>query len=285
MEKYRDGLFRHFFNDKARLLDLCNALLGTNGTDPDEIVINTLDGVFFGRLKNDLSCLYRNNFLILIEQQSTPNENMPLRMLFYVAELLKQYIEPQRENMYRLKQIKLPTPRFYLFYNGTRHEVERRQMKLSTAFQDFSGLELVVDFYNLNAGNNERFIERSKNLDEYCFFVNRVEENKSAGMRQEEAIAEAINYCISRGIMTEYLGMHKKEVASMLDWEYDDELAKKVQRQEAYEEGYEEAYVIGREEQKIDMIKNMLKEKFPIAGIARAAGWSEDKVLQIAKEI
>ena len=37
MKKYRDGLFRHFFNDKARLLDLCNALLGTNGTDPDEI--------------------------------------------------------------------------------------------------------------------------------------------------------------------------------------------------------------------------------------------------------
>ena len=198
-------------------------------------------------------------------------------MLFYVAELLKQYIEPQRENMYRLKQIKLPTPRFFLFYNGNQHEVERRQMKLSTAFQDFSGLELVVDFYNLNAGNNERFIERSKNLDEYCFFVNRVEENKSAGMRQEEAIAEAINYCISRGIMSEYLGMHRKEVASMLDWEYDDELARKVRDEEIREET--------TEKRTFEMVKNMLKEKFPIAGIARAAGWSEEKILQIAKEI
>ena len=150
-------------------------------------------------------------------------------------------------------------------------------MKLSTAFQDLSGLELVVDFYNLNAGNNERFIERSKNLDEYCFFVNRFEENKSAGIRQEEAIAEAINYCINRGIMTEYLGMHKKEVASMLDWEYDDELARKVRDEEIREET--------TEKRTFEMVKNMLKEKFPIAGIARAAGWSEDKVLQIAKEI
>ena len=154
-------------------------------------------------------------------------------------------------------------------------------MKLSTAFQDFSGLELVVDFYNLNAGNNERFIERSKNLDEYCFFVNRVENNKQSGMRQEEAIAEAINYCINREIMTEYLGMHKKEVASMLDWEYDDELAKKALRADIRDEIREEV----QRETTLETIKNMLKEKFPIAGIARAAGLSEDKVLQIAKEI
>ena len=157
-----------------------------------------------------------------------------------------------------------------------------------------------MDFYNLNAGNNERFIERSKNLDEYCFFVNRVEKNKQSGMKQEEAIAEAINHCISWGIMSEYLGMHKKEVASMLDWEYDDELAKKVQRQEAYEEAYEEAYAEAykeatemykkatketTEKNTLEMIKGLLKEKFPIAGISRVTGWSEDKILQVAKDI
>ena len=63
----------------------------------------------------------------------------------------------------------------------------------------------------------------------------------------------------------------------MLDWEYDDELARKVRDEEIREET--------TEKRTFEMVKNMLKEKFPIAGIARAAGLSEDKVLQIAKEI
>ena len=67
VEKYRDGLFRDYFSDKNRLLDLCNALLGETGNNPEEIKITTLEGVFFGNLKNDLSCIYRNNFLVLIE--------------------------------------------------------------------------------------------------------------------------------------------------------------------------------------------------------------------------
>ena len=71
----------------------------------------------------------------------------------------------------------------------------------------------------------------------------------------------------------------------MLDWEYDDEMAKKVQRQEAYEEGYNKATKETAEKNTLAMIKGLLKEKFPIAGIARVTGWSEEKILQIAKEI
>ena len=187
-KKYKDGLFRDYFSDKNRLLDLCNALLQTDGKNPDEIVVNTLDGVFFGNLKNDLSCVYKNNFLVMIEHQSTPNENMPLRMLFYVAELLKQHIEPFKEKIYQLNQIDLPTPKFYLFYNGRKNEQEQRQMKLSTAFKNISDLELVVNFYNLNEGNNENFLKQSESLRSYCIFVNRVEKNLRDGMILEKAI-------------------------------------------------------------------------------------------------
>ena len=102
-EKYRDGLFRDYFNDKVRLLSLCNALLGTDGKNPDEIIINTLEGVFFDELKNDISCLYRDRLLVIIEHQTSINENMPLRMLFYVTELFRQHIEPFKELLHRPK--------------------------------------------------------------------------------------------------------------------------------------------------------------------------------------
>ena len=63
----------------------------------------------------------------------------------------------------------------------------------------------------------------------------------------------------------------------MLDWEYDDELARKVRDEEIREEAIAK--------NTLETIKNLLKEKFPIAGIARVTGWSEDKILQVAKDI
>ena len=83
--KYRDGLFRDYFNNQERLMHLCNALLGEDATDPDEVEINTLDGIFFSQAKNDLSCLFRGHFLVIMEHMSTKNENMPLRMLWPFA--------------------------------------------------------------------------------------------------------------------------------------------------------------------------------------------------------
>lgn len=289
-KKYRDGLFRDYFSDKARLLDLCNALLGVEESNPDELIINTLDGIFFDELKNDLSCLYKNNFLILVEHQSTINENMPLRALLYVSELFKQYIEPFRGKIYQRRQIELPPPRVYLFYNGTKNELARRQMKLSTAFKEAADLELKINFYNLHEGHNDEFINRSKSLWEYCYFVNRVEQNLKAGMNLKEAVAEAIYHCINKNVMAEYLTEKRKEVVSMLGFEYDAELARKARDEEAREEGREEGRLEGLKEgraegfleSRIEMIKGLLLAKTPLKCIVAATGWSEEKILALA---
>lgn len=273
-KKYKDGLFRDYFSDKNRLLELCNALLQTDGKNPDEINVNTLNGVFFGKVKNDLSCVYKNNFMVIIEHQSTPNENMPLRMLFYVSELLKQYIEPFREKIYQLKQIELPTPKIYVFYNGREKDLEQRQMKLSTAFKNYSGLELIVDFYNLNEGNNEDFLKQTKSLKNYCIFVNRVEKNLREGMILEKAINESINYCINADIMAEYLKTRRKEVVSMLGFEYDEEAAMRVQR--------EEGIAIGEAKKQAEIVKNLLTTNLSLEEIARVVGWNEEKILEFA---
>lgn len=41
--RYRDSVFRSFFNEPARLLSLCNAVLGTAYTNPAELNINMHD--------------------------------------------------------------------------------------------------------------------------------------------------------------------------------------------------------------------------------------------------
>ncbi|MBQ3727140.1 MAG: hypothetical protein II902_08755 [Selenomonadaceae bacterium] len=273
-KKYRDGMFRDYFSDKRRLLSLCNLLTGEDATDPNEIIINTLDGVFFDSFKNDISCLFRGKFLVIVEHQSTVNENMPLRILFYAAELLKQYVDGRKGKLYAEQRITLPEPKFFVFYNGSKAEAAYREMRLSEAFGKRTCLEVVVEHYNINAGMNDEFVSRDADLNDYCTFINLVREFKAQGMDLEHAIAAALKYCLEHGIMVEYLLSRKKELASMLALEYDAELA----RQALLERGREE----GREEREQEMVKGLLAINLSMKKIARVVGWTEEEVRKFA---
>ena len=282
--RYRDSLFRSYFNDKERLLSLVNALLNTDATDPNEIEINTLDGVFFDEFKNDISCIFRGRFLVLIEHQSTINKNMPRRCLFYVTELYKQIVEPYKDKTYKTKMIKLPQPEFFVLYNGYKQTPETEELRLSEAYGGENiNLELVVKVHNIAEGN-ERLINNSKYLKYYCAFVSRVSYNKSQGMSTQEALIEAITYCINNDIMSEYLKEHKKEVNNMYWFEYDAEAAKRAmleEMQEEREEGRVEGRAEGRTEGHLEMVKNFIKAGASINVIQKATGWSEEKIMQI----
>ena len=98
--QYHDTLFRDYFNEPARLLSLCNAILGTDYTNPDDLNINTLEVTFFDKQKNDISCTIGEHFLILVEHQTSVNDNMPFRCLSYVAELLNNLVR-DKGKLYR----------------------------------------------------------------------------------------------------------------------------------------------------------------------------------------
>ena len=291
-KKYRDGLFRDYFNDKRRLLGLCNLLTGEDATDPDEITINTLDGIFFAEYKNDISCLFRGKFLIILEHQSTLNENMPLRMLLYAAELLRQYVDEQKKKLYVEALIPLPAPQFFVFYNGNKKDFARREMRLSYAFNTPSPLELTVQHYNINAGMNDDFVKRDDCLNNYCTFVNLVKNFLAQKLDLNHAIAKAFEHCIANGIMPEYLLTKKKELASMLALEYDPELARQAWIEYGEARGEARGKAIGIDlgiKQGIDrgveqVAKNLLSMKFSIGEIIAATGLKEEQIHKLAKD-
>ncbi len=85
--------------------------------------------------------------------QSTCNPNMPLRDLLYVARVLQNRVKDQ--NLYSKSLIKIPTPRFVVFYNGSDLQPEQQTLYLSDAFEkhlDGPALELAVTVYNINLG-------------------------------------------------------------------------------------------------------------------------------------
>ena len=116
--KYKDTLFRKVFNNKKDLLSLDNALNDTSHTDDSLITINTIEDAIYIGYKNDISFII-NSELNLYEHQSSINYNMPVRGLIYFAELYKGYIEQNNLLIYNEKLVKLPFPRYVVFYNGT----------------------------------------------------------------------------------------------------------------------------------------------------------------------
>ena len=119
---YKDSLFRMLFKDKENLLCLYNALNKTDYTDVEGLEITTLENAVYMNYKNDVSFVFDLE-LMLYEHQSTVNPNMPLRDLFYVADTLQK--RTYNKDLYGSKLIKIPSPRFVVFYNGTDPQPER----------------------------------------------------------------------------------------------------------------------------------------------------------------
>ena len=209
--RYRDSVFRSYFNEPTRLLSLCNAVLDTKYTNPDELNINTLEGIFFDKQKNDISCTIDNHFLILVEHQTTVNENMPFRCLSYVTELLNN----------------LPKPKFFVLYDGDKREPLQRKMRLSDAFDgDSDSLELVVSAFNINYGLPQPLLNKCRYLSDYSTLVGKVKEGIRLGLSRRDAIRRAVKFCLDHGIMGNYLIEHSEEVSNMLalEWNMNDAL-------------------------------------------------------------
>ena len=105
--EYKDSVFRMLYREKKNLLQLYNALNGTNHRNPEELSVTTLDNAIYLGMKNDVSFLLDDR-MTLYEHQSTWNPNMPLRNLFYIARLLEKHINAGKRSMYSSSLIRIP---------------------------------------------------------------------------------------------------------------------------------------------------------------------------------
>ena len=239
---YKDTFFRMLFKEKENLLSLYNALNGTDYTDVDELEIATLENAVYMNYKNDVSFVFEHE-LLLYEHQSTVNPNMPLRDLFYVTDILQK--RTYNKDLYSTKRIRIPAPRFVVFYNGVDHQPERYTLKLSDAYekkQEDPELELTVTMYNINYGCNKEIMDACRTLKEYAMYVERVR-TYAKQMPLNEAVERAIDECIEEDILSDFLKRNRAEVMAVSIYEYDEELHFKT----LFEEGHESGFAEGRE--------------------------------------
>ena len=244
-KNYKDTVYRMLFKEPNNALSLYNSLNGTAYTDESMLEFNTLENAIYMGMKNDLSFLIMDQ-MHLYEQQSTYTPNMPLRDLFYVADLLQAYVKDK--SLYSSKQIKVPTPHFVVFYNGTTKLQEKIELKLSDSFEvetDEPELELKVQILNINPGMNEELKKKCPILKEYVIYVEKIREYVKE-IPLEEAVEKAIEECVRDNILREFLLKQRAEVFKMSIYEYDEERELKLIRADERELGIE----LGREEER-----------------------------------
>ena len=142
----------------------------------------------------------------------------------------------EKKARYRTTQVKIPTPEFYTFYNGTEEFPLEKELRLSDAFLDAPGgnsAELKVKVININSGKAHTILKKCGILREYSLFVDKVREHSI----EEDSIKQAINECIRQGILSDYLKRKGSEVTNMLIAEYSYEEDIQVKQQEAMQKG------------------------------------------------
>ena len=292
--EYKSDVISMMLQIPEYALDVYNAMNDSAYTDPDMIQIMRLENGISLSVRNDAS-FFISNYLNLYEHQSTYSPNAPLRFLIYLTSLIKKMIG--KRDLYGRKRVQIATPHFAVFYNGTEKRPEKEVLKLSDAFinqTDTPEIELTVTVYNINPDNNTQLLAKSKVLSGYMIFVNHVRENleKQKTIVQNEtehddteymedlenAINEAIDYCIEHHIMETFFRKNRSEVTKSMVLDYTWERREELIRAEEYEDGKREGYMEGEENTHRYLINRWLQKGKNVAEIADDLGKTEEYV-------
>jgi hypothetical protein len=281
--EYKDSVFIKLCEDKKRLIEIYNAVAGKDYPSDTEIEIATLDDVLFLDRRNDVAFVVEDKLVVLVEHQSTPCENMPIRLLIYIARVYEKLFNVDqkfKQAIYGTKLMKIPRPEFYVLYNGKEDFPDRKELKLSDAFWPVDSLEwlggfleLTVLICNINEGHNQDILKKSETLFSYAAFIALVRRYLETGRKLEEAIGQAVKDCVEKGILAEFLQANASEVLNMLTAEFKMEEAVKVWKEEGIEEGIEKG--------KFEVARSMLADGLSAETVKKYTGLGEKELFAI----
>ena len=276
--EYRSDVFSMLMEDRNNALQLYNAVNRSDHADPDMVELHNLDKGISLSVRNDAAFVLDMS-LSIYEHQSTVCPNMPVRSLVYFSVMLKQLIKGR--NIYGRTLVKIPTPKFAVFYNGEENQPEQYDLKLSDAFEkpiEPPEIELVCRVYNINSGKNGELLDRCLWLKEYMLFVDYVREfHRENGYDElENAIERSIDRCIKENVLKDFLIEHRSEVvkAMTLDYTFDRQLmlereeARTEGHQEGRQEGFQEGLLEGKEKSRIRLVCRKLQKGIKAETIA-----------------
>ena len=284
---YKSSLFVNMFgrnvNAKEYFLSLYNAIHDTNFKIGEvEIKPVTLENVVYNNIENDVSMEINDSIVVLAEHQSTINNNMPFRCLEYLVAHYNRFFTDN--DKYNTKEIKLPRPECYVFYNGDEAFPQEKIMRLSDAFKairqtsslkdmpESLSLDLSVKIYNINKNANHPILQKCEALLAYSNFTEYARIGKRNGEKNPPKYA--LNMCRQGNLLTEYFNNLSREEQSMIFGEWDQEKFIEVQKK------------IAAEDRSIANAKNLLRMNLGSPDqISQAVSLPLEQVLALKEEL
>ena len=278
--KYKDSVFTDLFGSdrdgKKNFLELYNGLSGSDfKLDEVHLERKVIEQSLYKTFNNDVSWEINGKLIVLVEHQSTINENMPFRCLEYVTRIYEGIV-PVKER-YAEKVYKLPNPDFYVVYVGKKEMPLEQELRLSDAFyeKDSTKLELVVKVKNCSDSKMLPIVKNCAILKEYCQFIEIVERiyNKRFPKR---SFKEAIEIAMEQGILSEYLDRKSRDVINILCAKYDYKMDIAVKKEEAYQDG--------QQDKAEEVAKNAIAQGLSPEMVQKITGLSSEQVAELQKQ-
>ena len=262
----KDSIFRDLFENPKYLLQLYQVLHPEDRkVTEDQISSVTIQNVLLDQMYNDLGFVVKERLLLLVEAQSTWSKNIVIRVLLYLANTWKEYIQNKKLNIYGSGGMSLPKPELYVIYTGERKE-RPEWIFLSEEF--FPGQECFVDV-------KVRMLYDGKEgdiLNQYVTFTKIYNEQVKEYGRTKEAVLETIRICKNRKILKEYLESREKEVVDIMmalfDQEYAVERYGDEKKAEGKAEGLAEGEAKGTMKAKQEMTYKLVDRRIPLETIS-----------------
>ena len=168
-------------------------------------------------------------------------ENVLYKNFKYAGRAYEQLVDTK--DRYRTALVKIPAPEFYTFYNGKAEFPLEQELFLSDSFLDSNGkssLELMVKVININSNKAHSILDKCEVLKEYSLFIDTVRKYS----KEEDSIKKAVQECMERRILADYLRRKGSEVINMLIAEYSYEKDIQVKQEEALQLGEKKGIIL-----------------------------------------
>lgn len=171
---------------------------------------------------------------------------MPLRGLFYFSQMYLAYLNANDIDLYGTTLVKIPTPRFLVFYNGEKNMPDVAKFRLSDAFikPDKDGahdFEWTATMLNINKGSNEALHKKCESLYHYSGYVAKIRDNLAEGMSLLGAVTQAVDFAIANNYLDGFFKREKGKIIMYSMAEFDQEAYDRRRREEGARQNAVEA--------------------------------------------
>lgn len=235
----KDSVFSFIFKQPENTRQLYLALHpeDTDVTEADCKLV-TLEHILTNGITNDLGFQVRDKLILLLEAQSKFSINIVLRMLLYLAETYKEYIDEHRLDLYGSKPVPIPRPELYMIYTGAPRQLPE-VLRLSDMYDGSGSAEIEIKVLrSMGAGNI---------VDQYIRFCEISDAQRKQHGYTMRAAEETLRICVEENILMPFLASRQKEVRDIMVTLFDQERVTEIHeynlvkdaRQEGLEKGLE----------------------------------------------